>query len=92
MTTLQAYKKQSKLKIRQDDLTARQAQILGYILRCWLDGYMPTCRSIGIKLGIANPNGVQSHIKALRTKGYLSRSVGTCGLSLSDKAIGLVIK
>jgi len=56
-------------------LTARQRQILGFILE-QIDrrGIPPTIREIGAQFGISSPNGVRDHLLALQRKGYLKRS------------------
>lgn len=56
-------------------LTKRQAQILR-----WIERYMakhrwaPSIRDIGEGMGIASPNGVVCHLRALEAKGWIVRS------------------
>jgi SOS-response transcriptional repressor LexA len=57
------------------DLTERQQEVLQFIQSHSLaKGYSPTIREICAHFGIASPNGVQVHIKALRRKGMLSET------------------
>ena len=55
-----------------NDLTERQQEILDYMkdFFCENQGF-PTIREIGLEFGIRSPNGVMTHLKALRRKGYL---------------------
>ena len=56
-------------------LTARQAEVLDVIeAAIRQQGYPPTIREIGAKLGIRSPQGVSDHLSALERKGYLNRS------------------
>ncbi|TNE51281.1 MAG: transcriptional repressor LexA [Deltaproteobacteria bacterium] len=55
-------------------LTPRQQKVLDCIVQAINDnGYPPTLREIGRKLGIKSTNGVSDHIKALQRKGYLKK-------------------
>jgi repressor LexA len=55
-------------------LTPRQYQVLEYIRQSIRDrGYPPTLREIGGHMGIRSTNGVNDHLRALETKGYLTR-------------------
>ena len=57
-----------------DELTERQKEILGFILReSELRGFPPTIREIGEEMDIRSTNGVNDHLKALERKGYLTR-------------------
>ena len=57
------------------NLTTRQQEILSSIRRLIeTRGYGPTVREIAGEFGIASPNGVVCHLKALETKGYISRA------------------
>lgn len=69
-------------------LTPRQGEILIYLLRCLVSGYMPTIREIGDEFDINSTNGVVCHLDALRAKGYLEPANGT-GITLTDKALVL---
>jgi len=58
-------------------LTERQKQVLGIIIESIeQQGYPPTLREIGERLGIRSTNGVSDHIKALTRKGYLLERKG----------------
>ena len=55
-------------------LTERQQEILDFISKeIQRNGYAPTIREIGEKLGIRSTNGVNDHLKALERKGYIRR-------------------
>lgn len=55
--------------------TPRQAAVLSFIReRHAADGYAPTVREIGRHFGIASPNGVVCHLKALEKKGLIRRT------------------
>lgn len=58
-------------KSETPELTARQRNILSFVLREWSQGCPPTLRMIGSEFGIGSANGVFCHIRALRKKGYL---------------------
>ncbi|MGD9635935.1 MAG: hypothetical protein AB7G28_26445 [Pirellulales bacterium] len=73
-----------------DELTARQAKMLRQLLRCYLNGHMPTIRALGEAMGITSPNGVMAHLRALRRKGYVHEADGS-SVRLSDKALALVL-
>ena len=52
-----------------DTLTSRQAAVFEFIKeRVQTRGYGPTVREIGEHFGIASPNGVMCHLKALEKK------------------------
>src|SRR5437660_451873 len=55
-------------------LTERQREIYDFI-RSKIEsrGYGPTVREIGLRFGIKSPNGVMCHLKALVTKGLITR-------------------
>jgi len=58
-------------------LTPRQQQVLNVIeAKIAGEGFPPTIREIGDRLGISSTNGVNDHLKALERKGYLQRSQG----------------
>lgn len=58
-------------------LTPRQQEVLKVIeTKIEREGYPPTIREIGDRLGISSTNGVNDHLKALERKGYLVRSQG----------------
>lgn len=70
-------------------LTPRQREILDWILDCYMHGWLPGVRDIGDQFSMV-PNGVYSHLKALRRKGYLQERNNKAGVRLTDKAISLV--
>lgn len=60
-----------------EGLTKRQREILGFIeSESSRRGIPPTVREIAARFGIASPNGVACHIKALEDKGYIVREPG----------------
>lgn len=57
-------------------MTERQQQVLDAILDHWRQNYTPpTIRELGDALGIASPNGINGHLKALRKRGKLLADV-----------------
>lgn len=57
-----------------DSLTNRQREVLEFIrTKIESRGYGPTVREIGEEFGIASPNGVMCHLKALEKKGLITR-------------------
>jgi repressor LexA len=66
-------------------LTPRQKEIYDFIrLKIESRGYGPTVREIGLNFGIASPNGVMCHLKALEKKGLIKRE------GFSARAIELI--
>lgn len=65
-------------------LTARQEEILAFITERIKAGWAPTLREIGKEFGIASPNGVICHLRALERKGAIR-----CG-RFAARAIALV--
>jgi len=58
-------------------LTPRQRAVLECIKDSIArDGRPPTLREIGAEVGISSTNGVNDHLKALESKGYLARESG----------------
>ena len=58
-----------------DQLTARQREVFDMIYEQIINrGYGPTVREIADQFGIASPNGVVCHLKALEKKGLIIRS------------------
>ena len=57
----------------QEPLSDRQEAILRFVAR-HIDkhGWQPSIRDIGDHFGIASPNGVASHLRAMKRKGYVS--------------------
>lgn len=57
-----------------DDLPERQRQILRVIEDAVREqGYPPTVREIGSRVGLTSPASVQSHLAALEARGYIRR-------------------
>ncbi len=57
-----------------ETLTERQRQVYKFIRdKIRKRGYGPTVREIGEHFGIASPNGVMCHLKALEKKGLITR-------------------
>lgn len=74
------------------DLTPRQAEVLTYVLRCWLSGFTPTIRGIAEGVGINGHGAARKHLEHLRSRGYVATTeAGKSSLMLTDKAMGLVI-
>src|SRR5204862_7014079 len=61
-------------ELPDDELTARQRRILGFI-RDWVGehGYPPSVREIGEAVGLVSPSSVAYQLKELEKKGYLRR-------------------
>ena len=74
------------------DLTERQAMILGFIRRSIEErGYPPTLREIAKAHGIRSTNGVNDHLRALERKGFLVRVDMTArGMRPNADARGIV--
>lgn len=74
------------------DLTPRQAEVLTYVLRCWLSGFTPTIRGIADGVGINGHGAARKHLERLRDRGYVATTEESkSSLMLTDKAMGLVI-
>ncbi|MFO1040804.1 MAG: transcriptional repressor LexA [Planctomycetaceae bacterium] len=59
---------------KQPAITPRQREIFEYLREVIVArGYGPTVREIAQHFGIASPNGVTCHLKALEKKGLISR-------------------
>jgi len=59
------------------DTTTRQIEVLKFINDFNIvRQYSPTVREIGTEFDIKSPNGVASHLKALRRKGLVDWSIG----------------
>jgi repressor LexA len=57
-----------------EPLTERQQEVLDFIAKeTERNGFSPTIREIGERLGIRSTNGVNDHLKALERKGFLTR-------------------
>lgn len=80
-----------------DQLTSRQREVFDFV-RDKIDnrGYGPTVREIGEFFGIASPNGVMCHLKALEKKGLItrepnmSRAIQLTPAVLADRGLPLV--
>ncbi len=69
-------------------LTPRQYQVFDFIRGCIAAGRPPTMREIATHLGIRSINGINDHLRALESKGYLRRdSMKARGLALSGPDI-----
>ncbi|MDY6855154.1 MAG: transcriptional repressor LexA [Thermodesulfobacteriota bacterium] len=63
------------------DLTARQREILQYILTTIKEsGYPPSIREIGKAMGIKSLGGVTCHLNALEKKGHIKRGASHRGI------------
>ena len=91
MTALQSLRTSLEKGIKAGDLTARQREVLCYILQCWLSGFLPSFREIGSELDIGSPNGVACHLRALKQKGYVQECEAGSSLMLADKALEIVL-
>src|SRR5687767_10498474 len=66
-------------------LTTRQEEIYNFIVKSIRqNGYQPSVREIGSKLGITSTNGVSGHLKALEKKGYIRR-IGKRAIEVLDR-------
>ncbi len=64
-----------------EDLTPRQRQVLQTILAYQLrQSCPPTIRQLTDELGLASPNGIAGHLRALKLKGYLQEGEGRYGV------------
>jgi repressor LexA len=90
--TLQNIRDSLEPGVQVRDLTARQAEVLAYILQCWMSGFLPTIREMCEQFDIRSPHGIVCHLNVLKAKGYLEESENAkSGLILADKAIELAI-
>ena len=73
-------------------MTPRQQQIFSFI--CGFistNGYPPSFRQIGDEFGIASPNGVNGHLRALERKGLIQRDPGIArGLRIAPLALAAI--
>ena len=72
-----------------DQLTARQREVFDMIYEKIINrGYGPTVREIADQFGIASPNGVVCHLKALEKKGLIIRSPNKSrAIELTDEVL-----
>jgi SOS-response transcriptional repressor LexA len=69
------------------NLTDRQTELLDFIRSYTAEhGYSPSTRDIGDGMGIASPNGVLCHIRALIKKGALQKVI------INGRALGRSFK
>jgi len=88
--TIRKKLKREGVKVR--DLTPRQAEVLTYVLRCWMSGFTPTIRGIAEGVGINGHGAARKHLEHLRDRGYIATTEETkTSLVLTDKALRLVI-
>lgn len=80
-----------------EKLTPKQQSIFDFIRDLIRNrGYGPTVREIGDGFGIASPNGVMCHLKALEKKGFItrepnmSRAIQLTDAAQDDRGIPLV--
>jgi DNA-binding MarR family transcriptional regulator len=73
-------------------LTQRQAQVLQFIEASHSQRqYPPTLREIGTHMGIRSTNGVNDHLRALETKGYISRDgMSSRGIRVLRTGVGAI--
>jgi repressor LexA len=65
------------------ELTDRQKEILGVIAACIREkGRPPSIRELMDEMGIASPNGIAKHLKALAQKGFIELMGGARGIRL----------
>lgn len=57
----------------REPLTPRQLDVFNFIAERIRGGLPPTLREIGEDLGLVSTNGVSDHLKALVSKGYITR-------------------
>jgi len=63
-------------------LTARQLEVLTYVRRYWQTFRCPpSVREVCLAFGIASPQGMQRHLKALERKGVLNQLVSSLGVT-----------
>lgn len=64
----------TNVRAKRPVLTERQQRVYDTICECIrTQGFPPTIREIGNRLGIRSTNGVADHLKALLAKGYLAQ-------------------
>lgn len=63
-------------------LTARQQDVYDYLVACIDRGRAPTIRELGKAFGIASAAGVNCHLTALETKGYIRRDSTARGITI----------
>lgn len=70
-------------------LTPRQSEVYHFILdHLQTHGFAPTVRDIADEHGIASPNGVVCHLRALEKKGYISHAEGLArGIRVTDGGV-----
>ena len=69
-------------------LTARQLQVYNAIIDYWRENAMPpSCRELADQLGIASPNAIYQHLKALRAKGLVIDGTANRSRSIVPAAV-----
>lgn len=71
------------------ELSDRQQRVLTYMLRCWINGFMPQAAEIMRGAKCNTKYEVYVCLASLRRKGYLDEGHG---FVLADKALELVLK
>lgn len=71
-------------------LTERQQQIMDLIREGVERGRAPTVREIAQACGIASPNGVMCHLRALEKKGHITRERHSRNISLVARGLPLL--
>jgi len=70
-------RQQMLTKIRKRKLTARQRQVLSFLIRFLKErGYPPTVREIARHFGLKGPRSPKKRLDALEEKGYIRRRPG----------------
>ena len=65
------------------ELTERQRRVYRYLIESIeRDGRQPTLRELAAHFGIASPEGIACHLRALEGKGFIARLPNTAGVRL----------
>lgn len=73
-------------------LTEKQQNILRYMVHVWSEtGRVPVIRTIGNAFGIASPNGVVCHLRALNVKGWIRFVASAAGDNRRLKTVRIEI-
>jgi SOS-response transcriptional repressor LexA len=88
---IETLRKEFKKRPKPSNITARQAEVLFWIIRCWLTGFIPTLQDISDEFGMKGPSSVICHVEALQRAGYLEETKGR-SLWLTDAALNLTVR